>query len=109
MLFDKYAQCQKYLIPKVDYYKTIDDLKAVAEVFTTIHIINTSFLTSMNYFCVVMWRNVSRRESHQKIAQSNIEDTYDIINKAHIETGHAGRDNIESPWADICQQKNQCC
>ena len=34
-LFDKYAHCQKYLIPKVDYYKSFDDLKAVAEVSTT--------------------------------------------------------------------------
>jgi len=31
-LFEKYYQCQKYLIPKEEYYKIIEDLKTVAEI-----------------------------------------------------------------------------
>ena len=90
-------QCQKYLIPKVDYYKTIDDLKAVAEVSTTksrhqYYIFNKYEVL----LCGDVEKLIKKRKSPEDrpIYHATIEDTYDIINKAHIETGHGSRDRM---------------
>ena len=96
-LFDKYAQCQKYLIPKVDYYKTIDDLKAVAEVSTTKSRHQYYILNKYEVLlCGDVEKLIKKRKSPEDrpIYYATIEDTYDIINKAHIETGHGGRDRM---------------
>lgn len=113
-------QCQKYLIPKVDYYKTIDDLKAVAEV-STIKSCHQYYI--LNKYEVLLCGDVEKLIKKRKspedrpIYYATIEDTYDIINKAHIETGHGGRDrmlkHLGQKYANITDAvelfKSYCC
>ena len=70
-IFEKYSQCQKYLIPKEVYSQTIEDLKNEAEVPKTKSHHNYYILN--RYFSVVMWRSSSRRESPQKTGQSTLQ------------------------------------
>ena len=92
-LFDNYAQRQKYRLPKVVYYKTIDDLKAVAEVFTTKSRHQYYILHKYEILlCGHVEKLIKKRKSPEDspIYSATIEDAYDIINKAHIATGHGG-------------------
>ena len=73
---------------EADYYKPIDDLKAVAEVSTTKSRYQYYIL---NKYEVLLCGDVPRSESHQKTAQSTmrlqkISVTY--FNKAHTATDH---------------------
>ena len=78
-LYEKYSQCQKYLIPKEVYYKTIEDLKAV------------TVLT-----CGDVEKFIKKRKSPEEcpVYYATIKDTYNIISKAHILTGHGGCDRM---------------
>ena len=71
-LYEKCLECQKYLIPKEVYYKTIEDLKTVTKSPTRSHITSTTSSRSMKFLHVVPWRSSSRRESHQKTVQSTM-------------------------------------
>ncbi|XP_066970659.1 transcription activator GAGA-like isoform X6 [Macrobrachium rosenbergii] len=96
-LFDKYAQCQKCLIPKEVYYKTIEDMKTVAQVSTTKSRHHYYILKKYEVLsCGDVEKLIKKRQSPEDrpIYYATIEDTYDIISKAHIATGHGGRDRM---------------
>ena len=96
-LNEKYSKCQKHLIPKEVYYKTIEDLKTVTDVSNTksrhqYYILNRYEVLT----CGDVEQLTKKRKSPEDrpIYYANIEDTYDIISKAHIATGHGGRDRM---------------
>ena len=79
------------------------------------------------YFCGDVEKLIKKRKSPEDrpIYYATIEDTYDIINKAHIETGHGGRDRmlkhlgqkyanivtdaveLFKPYCRVCQEKKK--
>ena len=92
-LFKKYFQCAKYFIAEEVYYKNIDDLTIAAEVSTT--------KSHHQYYIIKKYELLQRGdvEKHVKKRKSPedhpvyyaiIEDTYDIISKAHITSSHGG-------------------
>ena len=96
-LFKKYSQCAKYLIPKEVYYKTIDDLKTAAEASTTKSHHQYYILKKYELLqCGDVEKLIKKRKSPEDrpVYYATIEDTYDIISKAHIATGHGGRDRM---------------
>ncbi|XP_064092787.1 uncharacterized protein LOC135205709 isoform X2 [Macrobrachium nipponense] len=96
-LFDKYGQCQKYLIPESVYYKIIEDMKTVAQVTTTKSRHHYYILKKYEVLnCGDVEKLIKKRQSPEDrpVYYATIEDTYDIINEAHIATGHGGRDRM---------------
>lgn len=96
-LFDKYAQCQKYLIPKEEYYKTIEELKAAAQVLSTKSRHQYYILKKYEVLsCGDVEKLIKKRKSpgDHPVYYATIEDTYDIVSRAHIATGHGGRDRM---------------
>ena len=96
-LYGKNSQCQKYLIPKEVYYKTIEDLKAVTEVSTSKS--HHQYYILQKYEVLMrsdVEKLIKKRKSPEEhpVYYATIEDTYDIISKAHIATGHGGRDRM---------------
>ena len=96
-LLEKYSQCQKYLIPKAVYSQTIEDLKNAAEVPKTKSHHNYYILNRYEVLqCGDVEKLIKKRKSPEDrpVYFATIEDTYDIITKAHIATGHGGRDRM---------------
>ena len=96
-LYEKYLECQKYFIPKEVYYKTIEDLKTVAKVSTKKSRHQYYILKKYEVLtCGDVEKLIKKRMSPEDrpVYYVTIEDTYDIISKAHIATGHGGRDRM---------------
>ena len=96
-LFEKYAKCQKYLIPKVEYYRIIESLKMTNQ--------QSSSKTRHEYYLmtkfeVLVCGDVEKLIKKRNLAEDSpvyyatIEETYDIISRAHTATGHGGRDRM---------------
>ena len=95
--YEKYSQCQKYLIPKEVYYKTIEDLKTVTEVSTSKSHHQYYVLQKHEVLmCGDVEKLIKKWKSPEErpVYYDTIEDTYDIISKAHIATGHGGHDRM---------------
>ena len=91
------TQCQKYLIPKEVYYKTIENLKAVTEASTTKSHHQYYILKKYELLqCGDVEKLIKKRKSPEvpHVYYATIEDTYNIISKAHIATGHGGHDRM---------------
>ena len=96
-LFEKYSQCQKYLIPKEEYCKIIKGLKTVAEIATTkLHHQYYILKKYEGLACGGVEKLIKKRKSPEDllIYYATIENTYEIISKAHIATCHGGRDRM---------------
>lgn len=96
-LFAMYEGCQKYLIPKSKYCTMISDLKMTSE--------DAHSKTRRNYYllakfeillCGDVEKLIKKRENSTEppLFYVTIEDTFDIINRAHLSTGHGGRDRM---------------
>ncbi|XP_047488152.1 uncharacterized protein LOC125038654 [Penaeus chinensis] len=110
-LFQKYRQCPKYLMPKKVYSNTIEELKTAAQ--------NTSSKSRHGYYILQKYEVLQCGDSEKLIKKRKsvdespvyyvtIEDTYDIIKRAHITTGHGGRDkmkcNLGAKYANITKE-----
>ena len=96
-LIEKYSQCQKHFMPREVYYKIIDDLKRAAEVSSTKSQHNYYLLRKYEVLlCGDVEKLIKKRKSPEDcpVYFATIEDTYDIITKAHIATGHGGCDRM---------------
>ena len=96
-LFEKYSECQKYLIPRKVYYETIEDLKTMTKV--SISKSRHQYYIFKKYdvlTCGDVEKLIKKKKSPEDhpVYYATIEDTYDIISKAHIATGHGGRDRM---------------
>ena len=65
-LFDKYSQCQKYLIPKDVYFQTIEDMKEAAGISTTKSCNHYYILKKYEVLQCGDVKNWLKRGSHQK-------------------------------------------
>ena len=95
--YSRNTLCQKYLIPKEVYSQTIEDLKNAAEVPKTKSHHNYYILNMYEVLqCGDVEKHIKKRKSPEDrpVYFATIEDTYDIITKAHIATGHGGRDQM---------------
>ena len=96
-LFEKYSECQKYLIPRKVYYETIEDLKTMTKVSTSKSRHQYYILKKYDVLtCGDVEKLIKKKKSPEDhpVYYATIEDTYDIISKAHIATGHGGRDRM---------------
>ena len=96
-LFEKYSECQKYLIPREVYYEAIEDLKTMTKVSTSKSRHQYYILKKYEVLtCGDVEKLIKKKKSPEDhpVYYATIEDTYDIISKAHIATGHGGRDRM---------------
>ena len=99
------------LIPKSDYYKTIEDIQIANQMSITSHGL-TIYWKRMKFCCVWTLRNKVCKHRHppweNHISYVIIEDTYDVINKAHVAPAHGGRgrmiEHLVQKYANICQE-----
>ena len=96
-LLKRYSTHEKHFIPKDIYYKTIDDLKTASK--------TTATKSRHKYYIVKKYEALQCGDvekltekrwstTEQPLYYVTIEDTYDIIKKTHISTGHGGRDRM---------------
>ena len=107
-LFLRYSQCEKYLLPRDVYYKTVSDLRLAATTKTKKSRHQYYLLSKYEILqCGDVEKLIKKRESPEErpVYYVSIEDTYEIIKKAHISTGHSGRDrmlkHIKEKYANI--------
>ena len=96
-LFEKYSEYQKYLIPREVYYETIEDLKTMTKVSTSMSRHQYYILKKYEVLkCGDVEKLIRKKKSPEDhpVYYATIEDTYDIISKAHIATGHRGREPL---------------
>ena len=111
-LFEKYSQCQKYLIPKEVYSQTIEDLKNAAEVPKTKSHHNYFILNRYEVLqCGEVEKLIKKRKSPEDwpVYFATIEDPYDIITKAHIATGHSFHPMPKGPVGGAYENCNVSC
>ena len=96
-LLEKYEKCPKYLIPKDVYYNIIEEIKAASESSKTksrheYYLLNRYEILE----CGDVQKLIKKRQTSDElpIYYACIEDTFDIIKKAHVATGHGGRDRM---------------
>ncbi|XP_070183286.1 KRAB-A domain-containing protein 2-like [Littorina saxatilis] len=95
-LMDHFKENKKGLIPKCDYQKTIDALKAAADNSHANGRLGICW-RSMKYSSAGLQKKLIQRRStrHESpLYYVSIEGTFDVVKSAHISTGHGGRDRM---------------
>ncbi|XP_068792011.1 probable G-protein coupled receptor 141 isoform X1 [Struthio camelus] len=107
-LYKKYKKCSKHMIPQEEYHATIAEIKKARQ--------NPKSKSRHEYYLLTKYeilqcgdteKLIKRRQTKEESPTYyvSIEDTYDIIKKAHIATGHGGRDRVikhlSSSYANI--------
>ena len=96
-LFQKYSQCEKHLLPRSIYNQTITDLKLAIDPQTKKSRHQYYLLSKYELLqCGDVEKLIKKRQSPEErpLYFTTIEDTFHIINNAHITTGHGGRDRM---------------
>ncbi|XP_068241013.1 KRAB-A domain-containing protein 2-like [Palaemon carinicauda] len=96
-LLSRYEKCSKYLIPKDAYFQMIEDIHRASErKITKSHY--EYYL--MSKYEVLQCGDVEKiNKKRQTLDETpvyyvSIEDTFDIVKRAHVATGHGGRDRM---------------
>ena len=96
-LFKRYEVNKKYLIPKTRYYDIIDSSKSAAAGVNK-KSRNDYYLMSRYdvLLCGDVWKLIKKRNSPDEtpLYFVTIEDTFDVIKRAHVSTGHGGRERM---------------
>ena len=96
-LFKKYEECKRVYIPKEEYFLIMEQLKKIA--------IDSGTKTHQQYYliskfeilqCGDVEKLIKKRQTDgdTPLYYVSIEDTFDVIKRAHISTGHGGRDRM---------------
>ena len=96
-LFEKYSQCQKYKYLKRYTLRPLRIWKVQLKFLKPSHITTYYILNRYEVLqCGDVEKLIKKRKSPEDrpVYFATIEDTYDIITKAHIATGHGGRDRM---------------
>ncbi|XP_037787473.1 KRAB-A domain-containing protein 2-like [Penaeus monodon] len=110
-----YQQCLKYLMPKNVYYDTPEELKNAAQNPSSksrhgYYILQKCFLFKIHRYEVLLCGDIEKSIKKCKSVDESpvyyvtIEDSYDIIKRAHIATGHRGRDRMGAKYANITKE-----
>ena len=96
-LYKKYEECKKILIPKEQYFKMIEDIREAA--LTTSSKSRRDYYLLANYEilkCGDIEKLIKKRHDQENdiLYYVSIEETYDVIKRAHLATGHGGRDRM---------------
>ncbi|KAK3878430.1 hypothetical protein Pcinc_017014 [Petrolisthes cinctipes] len=87
----------KYLIPKTQYYDIIDSIKSAAAGINK-KSRNDYYLMSRYdvLLCGNVWKLIKKRSSPDEtpLYFVTIEDTFDVIKRVHVSTGHGGGDRM---------------
>ena len=115
-LYEKYSRSQKYLIPKEEYCKILEDLKTATEVSSTKSRHHYYILQKLEVLvCDDVEKLIKQRKmtDEQPLYYVTIEDMHDIISWGHIATGHGGRDrmlkHLNQKYANITTEAVELC
>ncbi|XP_068234271.1 KRAB-A domain-containing protein 2-like [Palaemon carinicauda] len=96
-LFSRYEKCSKYLIPKDAYFQMIEDIHRASErKITKIHYEYYLMSKYEVLQCGDVEKIIKKRQTLDEtpVYYVSIEDTFDIVKRAHVATGHGGRDRM---------------
>ncbi|XP_068247605.1 KRAB-A domain-containing protein 2-like [Palaemon carinicauda] len=96
-LLSRYEKCSKYLIPKDAYFKMIEDLRRASERKNTKSRHKYYLLSKYEVLqCGDVEKIIKKRQTLDEtpVYYVSIEDTFDIVKRAHVATGHGGRDRM---------------
>ena len=95
MLMEKFQQNNKFLMPRSSYENTLDELKSASLVVGKKNRREYHLLTRYEILqCGDVEKLIKQRKSEDidPVYFVYIEETFGVINRAHIATGHGGRD-----------------
>ncbi|KAK7095078.1 hypothetical protein V1264_006538 [Littorina saxatilis] len=97
-LFEHYEKDGRKLLPKAVYFRTIEEVKAAFQKTTKsrheYHLLGKFEVLR----CGDIERLVQKRTDTAEefiLYYATLEETYDIVKRAHVATGHGGRDRME--------------
>ncbi|XP_066964221.1 KRAB-A domain-containing protein 2-like [Macrobrachium rosenbergii] len=96
-LYSRYEKCRKYLIPKEEYFQIIEDIRTTSERKNTKSRHQYYLLSKYEVLqCGDVEKLIKKRQTPDEtpVYYVSIEDTYDIVKRAHVATGHGGRDRM---------------
>ncbi|XP_068200645.1 KRAB-A domain-containing protein 2-like [Palaemon carinicauda] len=96
-LFSRYEKCSKYLIPKDAYFQMIEDIHRARERKITKSHYEFYLMSKYEVLqCGDVEKIIKKRQTLDKtpVYYVSIEDTFDIVKRAHVATGHGGRDRM---------------
>lgn len=96
-LYSRYEKCRKYLIPKEEYFQIIEDIRTTSERKNTKSHHQYYLLSKYEVLqCGDVEKLIKKRQTPDEtpVYYVSIEDTYDIVKRAHVATGHGGRDRM---------------
>ncbi|KAK6178643.1 hypothetical protein SNE40_011172 [Patella caerulea] len=110
-LFKKYEICKKILIPKEVYFTMIENIKAAAGAGGTKNRHGYYLLSKFEILqCGDVEKLIKKRatQDEEPVYYVCIEDTYDVVKRAHTATGHGGRDRmakeVNKKYANITRE-----
>ncbi|XP_045112503.1 KRAB-A domain-containing protein 2-like [Portunus trituberculatus] len=95
--YTRYEKCRKYLIPKEEYFQIIEDIRTTSERKNTKSRHQYYLLSKYEVLqCGDIEKLIKKRQTPDEtpVYYVSIEDTYDIVKRAHVATGHGGRDRM---------------
>ncbi|KAK6181585.1 hypothetical protein SNE40_009410 [Patella caerulea] len=98
-LFKKYEICKKILIPKEVYFTMIENIKAAAGAGGTKNRHGYYLLSKFEILqCGDVEKLIKKRATQDEdpVYYVCIEDTYDVVKRAHTATGHGGSWSIKT-------------
>ncbi|XP_068220838.1 KRAB-A domain-containing protein 2-like [Palaemon carinicauda] len=96
-LLSRYEKCSKYLIPKDAYFQMIEDIHRASERKNTKSRHEYYLLSKYEVLqCGDLEKIIKKRQTLDETPgyYVSIEDTFDIVKRAHVATGHGGRDRM---------------
>ena len=96
-LYRRYEKSQKYLIPKKKYLQMIKDIRTQSETKKTKSRRDYYLLSKYELLqCGDIEKLIKKRQTPDEtpVYYVSIEDTFDIVRKTHVATGHGGRDKM---------------
>ena len=96
-LYKKYEECKKILIPKEQYFNMIEDIREAA--------LTTSSKSRREYYLILSYEILRFGDTEKLIKKRHdqendilyyvsIEETYDVIKRAHLATGRGATDRM---------------
>ncbi|XP_068234280.1 KRAB-A domain-containing protein 2-like [Palaemon carinicauda] len=96
-LFSRYEKCSKYLIPKDAYFQMIENIHRASERKITKSHYEYYLMSKYEVLqCGDVEKIIKKRQTLDEtpVYYVSIEDTFDIVKRAHVATGHCGRDRM---------------
>ncbi|XP_068224298.1 KRAB-A domain-containing protein 2-like [Palaemon carinicauda] len=96
-LLSRYEKCSKYFIPKDAYFQMIEDIRRASERKNSKSRHEYYLLSKYEVLqCGDVEKIIKKRQTlyESPVYYVSIEDTFDIVKRAHVATDHGGRDRM---------------